>query len=104
MLKPNDHHELKTKQNQKTLTTRVAKYTILTPKTSFVVKSINLALCGLNKNDENKSSYSKISKNLSHRQVFFAKSDGFGFFTPKNCKETSKLVGVEKKLRSFNDF
>ena len=65
---------------------------------------MNLAFCGLNKNDENKSSCSKISNDLLHRQVLFAKSDGFGFPTPKNFKETSKLVGVEKHLRVFNDF
>ena len=74
----------------------VAKFEVLTSKQASFIKPIHPSLCSLIKSYEQDNNYLKSAQNL-RQQAFHEKSDGFWFPTPENCKDASKLMGVEKK-------
>ena len=79
-----------------TAKTRVAKFEVLTSKQASFIKPIHPSLCSLINTNEYENNYLKTSSYL-RRQIFTERTDGFWFPTPENCKDASKLIGVEKK-------
>ena len=80
-----------------TAKTRVAKFEVLTSKQASFIKPIHPSFCSLIKIYEQDNNYPKSAQNL-RQQAFHGRSDGFWFPTPENCKDASKLIGLEKKI------
>ena len=83
-----------------TAKTRVAKFEVLTSKQASFIKPIHPSLCSLIKNHEQDNNYPKSAQHM-RQQAFHERSDGFWFPTPENCKDASKLIGVEKKIYEY---